>query len=746
MGATDDKSTPTRDSIRAAVVGLLLTVGLLGMVFGVARVRSVAHGRVLQTNTRAAEVAARALAVGESADDVAAAWARTGAAEELLLLDGAGIVTQWDSDSATVGAPITGELRPVGEGAATEIGMALQRDRGLVGYWSRPSGAALVSVAPLPDAGGWVVVATPVSRIRALLLPVVPPALLLLMGLLGAVLTLGASLRDARSARDLAGAFRSARAAERDRLRRVTRDLPALLFERIAFAEGGGAFTWVSPNSADILETDATDVVVHPERLLDLVVPADVPGLRAAVRASAEAPHVLRWEGRLSLPSGRLRWFRVEARRVERVEEGGRWCGFLVDITDERALEAQLKQRGRLATVGQLAAGVAHEINNPLSYVIGNTRFVLDAEAEGEIALPEDMRQALEDAADGGERVARIVQDLRTLARGGELGEEPGAVDLEAVLRTAARQVEMDLRFRARMAWEVPPDLPLVHGHDDRLVQVFHNLFKNATLAIPPGDPGRNEVRVSVVQVASGVSVRISDTGHGIPERIRDRIFDPFFTTRDGTAGGVQGQGLGLSVCLSIVNRLGGTLSLRPTESRGACFEVVLLRSTGVAAVSPTAVPIHTTTEPMRLLVVDDEDGLLRVASRQLRPHSVVGVSSGAGALALLAHDADFDAVICDVMMPGMSGVELYEALLSAHPRLARRFVFLTGGSVTAEIDAWLERAREPLLEKPVARGAVLGAISLVQRRAPRAEDGDPVQRRSLPPPPGALDMSVPPM
>lgn len=746
MGTTGDVTEPTREALRAGLVGILLSVGLLGMVFGVARVRSVAHGRVLQTNTRAAEVAARALAVGETPEQVAAAWSRTGAAEELLFIDALGVVERWEAETGTVGLPVAGELRPVGDGPALPFGEALRPGAGLLGYWSRPDGPALVAAAPLAGSGGWIVVATPVARVRALFLPVVPPAVLLLLGLVGAVVTLSAALRDTRSARDLAGAFRTARAAERHRLRRVTRDLPALLFERITFPGGGGAFTWVSPNSAEILETDATDLVVHPELLLGFVAEADRESLRAATRASAAPPHVLRWEGRLTLPSGRLRWFRMQARRVELVERGGRWCGFLVDITDERALEEQLKQRGRLATVGQLAAGVAHEINNPLSYVIGNTRFVLDAAQQGEITLPGELRQALEDAAGGGERVARIVQDLRTLARGGELGEEPGPVDLEAVLRTAARQVEMDLRFRARMTWEVPPDLPLVHGHDDRLVQVFHNLLKNAALAIPPGDPGRNEVRVSAARTPQGVAVRIVDTGHGVPERIRDRIFDPFYTTRDGTTGGVQGQGLGLSVCLSIVNRLGGTLSLQPMEAPGACFEVRLRRATGTGLLTHDAVPTLTPGEPLRLLVVDDEDGLLRVASRQLRPHAVVGVGSGAAALSLLSHDAAFDGILCDVMMPGMSGVELYEALLGVHPPLARRFVFLTGGSVSEEIEAWLRQARVPLLEKPVARDRILDALARVRRRAAAAELDAHARRLGLPPPPPSPDISVPPL
>ncbi|MEC8425293.1 MAG: hypothetical protein VX000_16025, partial [Myxococcota bacterium] len=381
------------------LVGVLLVVGLLGMVFGIARVRSLAHGRVLQTNARAAGSTARALAGGARAEAVIAAWEQSGSAEQLVLVDPVGVVTHWGGASGTVGVPLVGELQPFGQSRSSEIGSVLVPGRGAVGEWSQADGRALAATAPIGADGGWVVVATPVRRVAALLVPAIPGAVLVLLGLVGAVTMLGASLRDARSARDLAGAVRTARTAERNRLQRVTRDLPALLFERMSFPEGGGAFTWVSPNSVEILETDATDLVVHPELLLGYVLPADIAGLRAAMGAAEDpSSHVLRWEGRMQLPSGRLRWFRAQARRVDASELGARWCGFLVDITDERSLEAQLKQRGRLATVGQLAAGVAHEINNPLSYVIGNTRFVLEAADAGEISIPEDFRLALGDA------------------------------------------------------------------------------------------------------------------------------------------------------------------------------------------------------------------------------------------------------------------------------------------------------------------------------------------------------------
>jgi signal transduction histidine kinase/CheY-like chemotaxis protein len=492
----------------------------------------------------------------------------------------------------------------------------------------------------------------------------------------------------------------------------------------------------VSPNSSEIVETDATDLLMRPEGFLELLHADDRPSLDAALGAAEDPPFALSWEGRLVLPSSRVGWFRISARRVEVARHGTRWCGYMVEITEQRLLEEQLKQRGRLATIGQLAAGVAHEINNPLSYVIGNTRYVLEAARSGEASLPPDLTEALADAVEGGQRVARIVQDLRTLALGGEIGEEPGPVDLGRVLRTAARQVEIELRFRARLVWELPDDIPVVHGHEDRLVQVFYNLLKNAGLAIPPGDPVRNEVRLRVTETPVFVSVNVIDTGPGVPERVRERIFDPFFTTRDGTTGGAQGQGLGLSVCLSIVNRLGGSLALEEAGAGGACFTVRLLRSTGVVSPLTVEPPAPVLDRRLHLLVVDDEPGVLRSLQRSLAPHSVDVALGGAEALAMLKDDTRYDALVCDVMMPGMSGVEVYERVTELYPALARRFLFLTGGTVSEDVRGWLDATRVPLLEKPASAERVLVEIAgLVQAPAPLVLAASPARAAASPVP-----------
>ena len=170
-------------------------------------------------------------------------------------------------------------------------------------------------------------------------------------------------------------------------------------------------------------------------------------------------------------------------------------------------------------------------------------------------------------------------------------------------------------------------------------------------------------------------------------------------------------------MCLSIVSRLGGELKLASTEFSGACFEVTLQTETGADESASGRSDVTPLTVPLRLLLVDDEDALLRAARRRLKPHDVVGVSSGAAALSLLAQDSSFDAVMCDVMMSGMSGVEVYESLKERLPEYARRFVFMTGGSVSLEIEQWLEEADLPLVDKPLRRDVVFEALAGIVAR-----------------------------
>ncbi len=243
---------------------------------------------------------------------------------------------------------------------------------------------------------------------------------------------------------------------------------------------------------------------------------------------------------------------------------------------DERAaMEQRLRVSGRMATVGTLAAGVAHEINNPLAYAVLNLEVLAERVDEGAVTDPEtrrEMEELLDDIRHGVERVRDIVADLHSFSR--PVDETPKPVHLEACIDSAVKLAKLELRHNARLVVELG-ELPPVVGVDGRLAQVFLNLLVNASQALPPGDPDSHEVRIAAAVEGDSVVVWVSDDGPGVPPELRGRIFDPFFTTK----GPREGTGLGLSISHHIVADLGGELTLEPSES-GAVFRIALRRAT----------------------------------------------------------------------------------------------------------------------------------------------------------------------
>ncbi|HEX8698191.1 MAG TPA: ATP-binding protein, partial [Myxococcaceae bacterium] len=240
-----------------------------------------------------------------------------------------------------------------------------------------------------------------------------------------------------------------------------------------------------------------------------------------------------------------------------------------------QAVQAQLMFTDRLAAMGRLAAGVGHEINNPLAYVISNINYVR-TELKRDPATPpsEEIRQemlgAIEEAKEGAERVRLIVQDLKTLSRPDDAAT--GTADLAAVVRSAANIATHEVRRRARLVQECQ-ELPPVRGNPARLGQVFLNLIINAAHAIPEGQVEKNEIRIVARQESpERILVEVSDTGCGIPPENLERIFDPFFTTKP--AG--QGTGLGLSLCHNIITAMGGTITVESKVAQGTTFRVSL--------------------------------------------------------------------------------------------------------------------------------------------------------------------------
>jgi PAS domain S-box-containing protein len=371
------------------------------------------------------------------------------------------------------------------------------------------------------------------------------------------------------------------------------------------------------------------------------------------------------------------------------------------DVSEAKRLESQLFLADRLASVGTLAAGVAHEINNPLAFVLANLDVALEAlRARG---APEDVLRALEDAREGGGRVREIVRDLKTFSR--DVGGAPQRLDVCRILRSSVHLAMPEMRRRARVELDLG-DVPAVLGAEHRLGQVFLNLLINAAQAIPEGVPERHRIRVAARGDAAGRAViEISDTGVGIPPELLGRIFDPFFTTKPVGIG----TGLGLAIGHAIVTELGGEIHVRSEPGKGTAFEVVLPAAPGGPGSQAPRVAAPAQVRLGRILVIDDEPLVGRAVVRVLSPpHEVVADGSARAALDRIeGGDRGFDVLLCDLMMPGMSGMELHERLRQIAPDLARRVVFLTGGASSDTVQRFLEETPQRFVEKPFDPGAL---------------------------------------
>jgi len=370
------------------------------------------------------------------------------------------------------------------------------------------------------------------------------------------------------------------------------------------------------------------------------------------------------------------------------------------DMTARKALEAQLVQADRLAALGTMAAGVAHEINNPLAYVMLNLEWLSRKlpDAARDPSNAPGLMDVLEQARQGMQRVAAIVSELRSFSRAD--GETRQLVDLAAVVRSAVRMAGHEIRHRARVVTTFEPARS-VWANEARIEQVVINLLLNAAQAMPESRADRNEIRVNVRADGNRRSLlEVWDNGDGIPSEVLPRIFDPFFTTKPAGVG----TGLGLSICHGIVTSLGGQIMAYSEPGEGTTFRVTL-PATDLAdsdAPSPRDDRRSAGGPRARVLVVDDEPPIANALRELLSAeHDVVATTSATEALAAVHAQAPFDVVFCDLMMPAMGGIELYERLRTECPGLERRVVFMTGGAFTTRAAAFLASVENRRIEKP---------------------------------------------
>jgi signal transduction histidine kinase/ActR/RegA family two-component response regulator len=367
---------------------------------------------------------------------------------------------------------------------------------------------------------------------------------------------------------------------------------------------------------------------------------------------------------------------------------------------DLATAQAELTQAAKLAAVGHLAAGVAHEVNNPLTYVMTNLQIL-----EAELAGNRDLRDLAQEALGGARRIATVVQQLSAFARP-EAATRGGAV--RVAVESAARLASVQLKDRARLEVEVP-ELPRVTMAEGQLAQVLLNLLVNAAHAIPPGSRDKHRVRVQARGTENVVKIVVTDTGGGIPDSVLPHIFEPFFTTKK--VG--QGQGLGLAISKSLIDKAGGRIVADNAPEGGArvTIELPLYQPPADQAqheeappedVAASAPPAAAGRAESRLLLVDDDEVVLRSLRRTLsRAFEVATARSGKQALELVARGHAFDLLLCDLMMPDGSGLEVAETLARSHPELLPRLILMTGGAPESEKTLLAKMPSVPVLQKP---------------------------------------------
>jgi PAS domain S-box-containing protein len=475
----------------------------------------------------------------------------------------------------------------------------------------------------------------------------------------------------------------------------------------------------------------AIDDRVHPEDRKTLA-------RRKTMLADARTP-LAPQEYRMLRKDGSVVHVEVASMLLDDYDGKPSFITFARDLTDRKLMQARLLLADRLASVGTLAAGVAHEINNPLAYLMTNLDLVAtrrlpelvarlramggpDAGAGPAAEIADEITRCVERidvAREGAERVRDIVRDLRTFTRTAD-DEQRLPVDVRRVLDASVNLAWNEIRHRARLVREYD-EVPPVLASEARLGQVFLNLLVNAAQALQVGGAADHTIRVrTMLDDAGQVVTEVSDTGPGIPAEVRERIFDPFFTTKPVGVG----TGLGLWICQGIVASLGGHITASSPPGGGATFRVALpaaadLESADVRA--PRATPPETTHPRHHLLVVDDEAALGRTLAIALSDaFDVTTATSGRAALERLSSGEPVDLVLCDLMMPDVSGMDVYARVVAERPELAGRFVFVTGGAFTDRARTFVDEVGAPVVQKPFRLEAL---VELLRQRATPARE-----------------------
>jgi PAS domain S-box-containing protein len=496
--------------------------------------------------------------------------------------------------------------------------------------------------------------------------------------------------------------------AERtEQMEQIFANAPGMFYRVVVHPDGVRLFSFVSASCQELLGLPHTELTEDAERFDSLVHADDMARFQQSRELAERSETHFRFEGRFVLPNGKVRWMQCIAKPTTLDAQCVAYDGILLDVTERMELQSQLLLTDRLASVGTMAASVAHEVNNPLFYISSN----LEALGESLLAKGGDpeSKRLVQDALDGVSRIENAMRDLRTFVRSPE--QEMRPVNVTKVLDAGVRLASNEIRHRATLVRNYDADVA-VRADESSLAQVFLNLLVAAAQSMPEGKASDNELRVSVRATSVEVEITITDTSQGLLAAELQKAFDVFADVSERMR-----SGMGLYVCQRIVARLGGQIRASSEPGQGNTFQIRLPVVEPTRAAAPKRSLHVVAASSMRVLVVDDEELVLRALSRTLEGHDVVCVRSGREAIELLESEAPFDLVLCDVMMPDMNGEDVYRAACRVHPGTEQRIVFVTGGAFTSNASAFLDSVPNRRIEKPFSKASIQELLADLRTR-----------------------------
>jgi len=478
-----------------------------------------------------------------------------------------------------------------------------------------------------------------------------------------------------------------------ERFRSLVEDINDIIYS----LDPQGRLTYLSPAFGRIFSYDIDELM--GKSFVDFIHPDDLPKALERFEQLFEGD-LDPYQYRLIDKDGRYVYVESSARRVYRDGKPIGLFGVLRDITEQKKMQEQFLQTEKLSSLGGILSGVAHELNNPLTTIVGFSELLAKKE------MPENIKEDLTAIHEEAIRSSKIVQSLLTFAR--KHAPEKRMVNINEIIQDAYRLREYELRVDdVRTEFELSAAIPSTFADPYQLQQVFINLLNNAHHALLEKSGGKLHIRTFLEKDI--IIIEFEDNGPGIPDKHVNKIFDPFFTTKE--VG--KGTGLGLSVVFGIVKEHGGEVSVESEAGIGTRFTIklpVLIKTPDHEA---THTDVYSRPEgAFSVLVVEDEELLRKFLSTVITAEGYYVRGCGNGGEAIRAiEEENFDLIVSDMKMTGIGGQNLYTYIQKYHPDLVNRMLFITGDVLGRETQEFFKITGCRYLEKPFTASKLLSLI-----------------------------------